>query len=100
VDTGAGLGELIDLPRLGTVGQGPTVIGREAVARLTLRYNGPGTSTTLLSVPSVGKPTVVGLHEGRVVVVFTLTVQGGLIAHGDVVLDPNKLADLNLVLGT
>jgi RNA polymerase sigma-70 factor (ECF subfamily) len=100
VDTGAAVGELVDLPRLGTVGQGPTVLGREAVARLTLLYNGPGTSITLLSVPSLRKPTAIGLHEGRVVVHFTMTVDDGLITRGDVVLDPDKLADLNLVLDT
>lgn len=100
VDTGAAVGELVDLPRLGTVGQGPIVVGREAVARLAMRYNGPGSATTLLSVPSTGKPTVVGLYDGRVVMFLTLTVRNGLIARGDVVLDPDKLADLNLVLDT
>jgi RNA polymerase sigma-70 factor, ECF subfamily len=79
VDTGAAVGELVDLPRLGRVGQGPTIVGREAVARLTLRYNGPGTSITLLSVPSLRTPTAIGLHEGRVVVHFTMTVEDGLI---------------------
>lgn len=98
VDTGAAVGEVVDLPRLGTVGPGPTVTGREAVARLAMQYNGPASSTTLLSVPSIGKPTVVGLHDGRVVMFLTLTVHGGRITRGDVVLDPNKLADLNLVL--
>jgi RNA polymerase sigma-70 factor, ECF subfamily len=99
VDTGAEVGALVDLPRFGPVGQGPTVLGREAVASLTLRYNGPGTSITLLSVPSLRRPTAIGLHEGRVVVHFTMTVEDGLITRGDVVLDPDKLADLNLVLG-
>ena len=100
VDTGAGIGELIELPRLGTVGQGPTVVGREAGARLALRYNGPGTSITLLSVPSLRNPTAIGLHEGRVVVHLTMTVEDGLITRGDVLLDPDKLADLNLILDT
>jgi RNA polymerase sigma-70 factor (ECF subfamily) len=100
VDTGAGIGELVELPRLGTVGQGPTVVGREAVARLALRYNGPGTSITLLSVPSLHKPTGIGLHRGSVVVHFTMTVEDGLITRGDIVLDPDKLAGLNLVLDT
>jgi hypothetical protein len=100
VDTGAGIGELVELPRLGTVGQGPTVVGRDAVARLALRHNGPGTSITLLSLPSLRRPTAIGLHEGRVVVHFTMTVEDGLITRGDVVLDPDKLADLDLVLDT
>lgn len=100
VDTGAGIGDIVELPRLGTVTQGPTVVGREAVARLTLGYNGPGTSITLLSVPSLRRPAGIGLHEGRVVVHFTMTVEDGLITRGDVVLDPGKLADLNLLLDT
>jgi RNA polymerase sigma-70 factor, ECF subfamily len=100
VDTGAEIGDLVELPRLGTVGQGPTVVGRDAVARLALRHNGPGTSTTLLSVPSLRTPTAIGLHEGRVVVHFTMTVVDRLITRGDVVLDPAKLTHLNLLLDT
>ena len=64
---------------------------------MALHYNGPGSSITLLSLPGTGKPTVVGVHDGRVVSFNTLTVRGG-ITHADSVLDPSKLADLNLVL--
>ena len=63
-------------------------------------FNGPGSSITLLSLPGIGQPTVVGLHDGRVVIFATLTVRGGRITHADAVLDPDKLADLNLVLDT
>ena len=42
-----------------------------------MRYNGPGSSVTLLSLPGIGKPTVVGLHDGRVVIFITLTVRDG-----------------------
>jgi hypothetical protein len=65
-----------------------------------MHYNGPGSSIVLLSVPSTGKPTVVGLHDGLVVMFARLTVREGRITRGDIVLDPAKLADLNLVLDT
>jgi hypothetical protein len=59
-----------------------------------------GTSITPLSVPSLRTPTAIGLYKGRVAVHFTMTVEDGLITRGDVVLDPDRLADLNLVLDT
>ena len=100
VDIGVGVGEFVDLPGYGERRHAPPVGGREAIARIALRYNGPGSSITLLSVPVVGKPTVVGVHDGHVVSFVTLTVQDGRITHADAVLDPEKLADLNLVLDT
>jgi RNA polymerase sigma-70 factor (ECF subfamily) len=100
VDIGVAVGERVDLPGYGERRHGPPTTGREAMARMAMRYNGPGSSVTLLSLPVIGKPTVVGVHDGRVVIFITLTVRGGRITHGDAVLDPNKLADLNLVLDT
>jgi hypothetical protein len=99
-DPGVAVGEVMDLPGYGRRRHAPAPLGREALARITMRYNGPGSSVTLLSVPGVGKPTVVGLHDGRVVIFITVTVRDGLITHSEVVLDPKKLADLNLVLDT
>jgi RNA polymerase sigma-70 factor (ECF subfamily) len=100
VDIGVAVGERIDLPGYGERRHGPPVVGREAIARIAMHFNGPGSSITLLSLPGVGQPTVVGLHDGRVVIFATLTVRGGRITHADAVLDPNKLADLNRVLDT
>jgi hypothetical protein len=100
VDIGVAVGEVVDLPGYGRRRHHAPVPGREAMARVALRFNGPGSSITLLALPGVGKPTVVGLHEGRVVIFITLTVERRLITRGDVVLDPAKLADLNLVLDT
>jgi RNA polymerase sigma-70 factor (ECF subfamily) len=97
-DIGVAVGELIDLPGYGERRHGPPPLGREAIARMALRLNGPGTSITLLSLPGIGKPTAVGVHDGRVVVFVTLTVRDGRITHADAVLDPDKLADLNLVV--
>jgi hypothetical protein len=38
--------------------------------------------------------------RGKVVVHFTMTVDDGLITRGDVMLDPDKLAELSLILDT
>jgi hypothetical protein len=100
VDIGVAVGETVDLPGYGERRHGPPVIGREAMARMAIRYNGPGSSITLLSLPGIGKPAVVGVDDGRVVMFAVVTVRGGRITHADTVLDPNKLADLNVVLDT
>ena len=100
VDIGVAVGERVDLPGYGERRHRPPVVGREALARIAMNFNGPGSSITLLSLPGIGQPTVVGLHDGRVVIFATLTVRGGRITHADAVLDPDKLADLNRVLDT
>jgi RNA polymerase sigma-70 factor, ECF subfamily len=98
VDIGVAVGEVVDLPGYGKRRHGPPVAGREAMARIAMHFNGPGSSITLLALPVVGRPIVVGLHDGRVVSLIRMTVRGGRITHGDAVLDPGKLAELNLVL--
>jgi RNA polymerase sigma-70 factor, ECF subfamily len=100
IDIGVAVGDIVDLPGYGQRRHAPTVASPEAMARIALRYNGPGSSVTLLSLPVIGKPTIVGVHDGRVVIYTTLTVHKGRVTHTDTVLDPNKLADLNLVLDT
>jgi RNA polymerase sigma-70 factor (ECF subfamily) len=100
VDIGVAVGERVDLPGYGERRHAPPAIGREAIAHIAMRYNGPDSSITLLSLPGIGEPTIVGLHEGRVVMFVTLTIRDGRITHADAVLDPNKLADLSLVLDT
>jgi RNA polymerase sigma-70 factor (ECF subfamily) len=100
VDIGVAVGDVVDLPGYGERRHRPPVTGREAIARIAMHYNGPDSSVTLLSMPGIGKPTVVGVHDGRVVIFITVTVHGGRITHADAVLDPSKLADLNLVLDT
>jgi RNA polymerase sigma-70 factor, ECF subfamily len=99
VDTGVAVGEVMDLPGYGKRRHAPPT-DREGVARIALRYNGPGSSVTLLALPGVGTPTLVGVKGGRVVVFMTLEVRDGLITRTQAVLDPRKLADLNLVLDT
>jgi RNA polymerase sigma-70 factor (ECF subfamily) len=100
VDIGVAVGEMVDLPGYGRRRHAPQAVGREAMARIALRFNGPGSSVTLLSLPVVGRPAIVGVHDGRVVILTTITVREGLLTHADTVLDPAKLADLNLVLDT
>lgn len=74
----------------------PTEHGQ--VARLALRFLGPDSSTTLLSLPTGDEPTLVALLAGRVLATVELTVRGGRITHLESVVDPAKLADLNLIL--
>ncbi len=100
VDIGVAVGELIDLPGYGKRRHGPPITGRETIARMALHYYGPGSSITLLSLPGIGKPTVVGIRDGRVASFSTVTVRGGRITQSETVLDPSKLADLNLLLDT
>jgi RNA polymerase sigma-70 factor, ECF subfamily len=100
LDTGVAVGESVDLPGYGQRRHGPPVHGRDAIARIALRYNGPGSSITLLSLPGIGPPTAIGIHDRRVVSFVTLTVHRGRITHADAVLDPDKLADLDLILDT
>jgi RNA polymerase sigma-70 factor, ECF subfamily len=82
----------------GAIGLLPPVVGRDAVAQNTLRYLGPGSSTTLLSLPAGGDPTVIAVRDGRVFGTFTLTLLGGRVHHIHGVIDPTKLADLNVIL--
>jgi RNA polymerase sigma-70 factor, ECF subfamily len=82
----------------GTAGLLPAVVGRDAVAPLVLRYLGPGSSTTLLSLPIGDEATIVALRDGRVYGSFGLTLRDERVHHIHGVLDPAKLADLNVIL--
>jgi RNA polymerase sigma-70 factor (ECF subfamily) len=82
----------------GTVGLLPPLVGRDVVARGILRYLGPDSSTTLLSLPVGEEPTVIALRDGRVFGTFTLTLRAGRVHHIHGVIDPAKLADLNVIL--
>jgi RNA polymerase sigma-70 factor (ECF subfamily) len=99
VDTGVTVGEMMDLPGYGKRRHAPPT-DREGVVRIALRYNGPGSSVVLLAVPGIGRPAVVGVKDGRVVLLMTFTTRDGLITSTHAVLDPRKLADLALVLDT
>jgi RNA polymerase sigma-70 factor, ECF subfamily len=82
----------------GTIGIRPPEVGRDAVARGALRYLGPRSGTTLLSLPTGDEPTVIAVRGSRVVAAVMLTVPGDRITHIHAVIDPAKLADLNVTL--
>jgi RNA polymerase sigma-70 factor, ECF subfamily len=82
----------------GTIGLRPPIVGSTAVARGALQYLGPRSSTTLLSLPTGEEPTIIALRGSRVVTAVTLTVRADRITHIHAVVDPAKLADLNVAL--
>jgi RNA polymerase sigma-70 factor, ECF subfamily len=99
-DLGVAIGQPADIPGVGQVRQPPPIAGRNAVARLTLYWLGPESSTTLLSLPTGDEPTVIALRDGRVMAAITLEVKGGRVTHLDGIIDPAKLAELNVILGS
>jgi RNA polymerase sigma-70 factor (ECF subfamily) len=76
-----------------------TVTGKEAVATMALRFLGPDSSTTLLSIPAGDEAGVVALRDGHVVSLLTLTVRDGAIDHIDGIADPTKLEAVATALG-
>jgi RNA polymerase sigma-70 factor, ECF subfamily len=74
--------------------------GAVPVATGVLRYLGPSSSTTLLSLPAVGEAGVVALRDGQIITIVTLTVREGRIDHIDALVDPFKLAPIAKALGT
>jgi RNA polymerase sigma-70 factor (ECF subfamily) len=76
-----------------------TVTGRVAVATQTLRFLGPDSSTTLLSLPAGDEAGIVALRDGQIVTLITLTVHDGRIEHIDGIADPIKLAPIARALG-
>ena len=82
----------------GHIGLLPPVCGRDRVARGALRYLGPDSGTTLVSVPTPGDPSVLALRDGEVVALVTLTVDDGLVDHIHAIADPAKLAPVTAAL--
>jgi RNA polymerase sigma-70 factor, ECF subfamily len=78
----------------GRIGLLPPIVGAEAVAHGAIRFLGPDSSTTLLSLPAGDEARVVALRPPGVYAVVTLTVHGGVVDHIHVVADPAQLADL------
>lgn len=77
-----------------------TVIGRLPVAEGLLRFLGPKSKTTLLSLPAGSDAGVLALRGDRVVTFAVLTLRDGLVVHIDAVADPVKLAPFRAALGT
>ena len=74
--------------------------GPSSVATGLLRYLGPSSSTTLLSLPAMGEAGVVAVRDGRIITVVMLTVREGRIEHIEALVDPFKLAPIAKALGT
>ena len=69
----------------GTIGLLPPVVGRENVGRNALMFFGPGSRTTLLSLPT----GLVALRDDGVYAVVTLEVCHGRVGHLHAVVDPS-----------
>lgn len=82
----------------GRIGLRPPIHGRDQVARGALRYLGPESGTTLVTVPTPGDPSVLALRDGEVVVLVTLTVHDGAVGHIHAVADPTRLAPVTAAL--
>jgi RNA polymerase sigma-70 factor (ECF subfamily) len=82
----------------GTVGV-VTVTGPSAVAATAMRFLGPETGTTLLSLPGGDEASVVTISEGRAVAVLTLRIRNGLVNHIDGIIDSEKLGPIAAALG-
>jgi RNA polymerase sigma-70 factor (ECF subfamily) len=84
----------------GTIGLLPPVTGRRRVVAGVLRYLGPDSGTTLLSLPTGRHPSVVALRDDQVVAVVTLTIRDGRVHHIHALADPVKLAPVAAALQT
>jgi RNA polymerase sigma-70 factor (ECF subfamily) len=76
-----------------------TVTGDVAVAANTLRFFGPDSSTTLLSLPGGDHVAIVALRSGRLFALLDLRVHHGRIDHIDGLVDRDKLAPIAKALG-
>jgi RNA polymerase sigma-70 factor, ECF subfamily len=76
-----------------------TVTGPEDVAAAALRFLGPDSATTLLSLPADQEAGVVAVRDGRAVSLLALRVRHGRIHHIDGIIDPAKLAPIATALG-
>ena len=76
----------------GAIGQ-RVATGAATVAALLLRFIGPATDTALLALPGPADEAVlVGRRDGEVVLLATLTIRAGLVAHVEGIADPAALA--------
>jgi hypothetical protein len=66
---------------------------------MALRFLGPQSSTTLLSIPAADEVGLVALRDGRVASLLALTVRNGRVTHIDGLADPVKLEPIAAALG-
>jgi len=73
--------------------------GSIAVSSGLLRYLGPDSSTTLLSVPAGEHAGVLAMRQGKIVALVMVSVRDGRVHHIDALVDPVKLAPISGALG-
>ena len=73
--------------------------GSVAVSAGLLRYLGPDSSTTLLSVPAGEHAGVLAMRQGKIVALVMVSVRHGTVDHIDALVDPVKLAPISDALG-
>jgi RNA polymerase sigma-70 factor, ECF subfamily len=73
--------------------------GSLPVATGLLRYLGPDSSTTLLSVPAGDHAGVLALRDGSIVALVMVSVRDARVDHIDALVDPVKLAPISDALG-
>jgi RNA polymerase sigma-70 factor, ECF subfamily len=83
----------------GTMGLLPPVVGAIRVATMLMRFLGPESSTTLLSLPTQAGTSVAMFRDDRLVAMTSLTVRDGQVHHIHTVGDPARLADVAASLG-
>ena len=82
----------------GAIGLLAPVTGRDRVGRGLLVFLGPDSDTTLVSLPTPRRPSILALRDGQVVILVTLTVHDGLVEHIHALADPVKLAPVTAAL--
>lgn len=83
----------------GAIGRRPPVEGRDRVATATLRFYGPDSSTTLLSLPIARGAGIVAIRDASVFALITLRLHGDVIDHLHGVVDPRRLVPVSRVIG-
>jgi hypothetical protein len=66
--------------------------GCDAVTAAAMRFLGPDSRTTLLTLGGGGETGIIAVGDGQLVTSLTITVRRGLIHHIDGIADPVKLA--------
>jgi RNA polymerase sigma-70 factor, ECF subfamily len=82
----------------GRIGLLPPIVGRENVAQGILAFFGPGSETTLLTLPAPREPAVLAIRGQQPFAVVTLSVRDGRVHHIHSVVDPEKLAPIARLL--
>ena len=80
----------------GSVGLSPPVVGRDIIAPRLLFFLGPDSGTTVVRMPVLDGPGVIGFRDGVPRVAIVLTIEDGAVHHIHAVVDPAKLSRLDV----